>query len=50
MFQSPEGVVLTVQLIMPLLGNIFLHTFQSPEGVVLTVQLNFQQVAIPVWQ
>ena len=39
LFQSPEGVVLTVQPRLDEAGIDSLIMFQSPEGVVLTVQL-----------
>ena len=37
-FQSPEGVVLTVQLPTDPPSPSGIFKFQSPEGVVLTVQ------------
>ena len=37
-FQSPEGVVLTVQRKMTHKKKYLQEVFQSPEGVVLTVQ------------
>ena len=54
-FQSPEGVVLTVQLVRGGRAMGARRAFQSPEGVVLTVQLrrsmqrwiNLHDVSVP---